>query len=64
MMIAKLYAAYQRRLRESNALDFDDIIYLTVELFRKFPEELESIRTGFAMSWWTNIRTPTTPSIS
>lgn len=38
--VARLYAAYQRHLRESNALDFDDIIYLTVELFRRFPEEL------------------------
>lgn len=47
MMIAKLYAAYQRRLRESNALDFDDIIYLTVELFRKFPEELEKYQNRF-----------------
>lgn len=47
MMIAKLYAAYQRRLRESNALDFDDIIYLTVELFRKFPDELAKYQNRF-----------------
>lgn len=46
-MIAKLYAIYQRRLRESNALDFDDIIYLTVELFQKFPEELEYYQNRF-----------------
>ncbi|WP_295218126.1 UvrD-helicase domain-containing protein [Ruminococcus sp.] len=47
MMIAKLYGAYQRRLRESNALDFDDIIYLTVELFRQFPEELEKYQARY-----------------
>lgn len=41
MMVAKIYATYQRRLRESNALDFDDIIYHTVELLQQFPEELE-----------------------
>ena len=47
MMIAKLYAAYQRHLQESNALDFDDIIYLTVELFQKHPEELEKYQDRY-----------------
>lgn len=45
--VARLYAAYQRHLRESNALDFDDIIYLTVELFRRFPEELAKYQYHF-----------------
>lgn len=45
--VARLYAAYQRHLRESNALDFDDIIYLTVELFRRFPEELAKCQYRF-----------------
>lgn len=45
--VARLYAAYQRHLRESNALDFDDIIYLTVELFRRFPEELAKYQYRF-----------------
>ncbi len=45
--IAKLYAVYQRRLRDSNVLDFDDIIYLSVELFRHFPEELEKYQNRF-----------------
>ena len=39
--IAQIYAAYQRRLRESNAVDFDDIIALTVQLFRENPDVLE-----------------------
>ncbi|HPE16528.1 MAG TPA: 3'-5' exonuclease, partial [Oscillospiraceae bacterium] len=30
--IAELYAAYQKRLRKAGAVDFDDIIYLTVRL--------------------------------
>lgn len=46
--VARLYAAYQRHLRESNALDFDDIIYLTVELFRRFPEELAKYQYRFS----------------
>lgn len=45
--VARLYAAYQRHLQESNALDFDDIIYLTVELFRRFPEELAKYQYRF-----------------
>ncbi len=45
--VARLYAVYQRHLRESNALDFDDIIYLTVELFRRFPEELAKYQYRF-----------------
>ena len=33
--IAKIYAAYDKRLREANALDFDDIILHTVHLLQK-----------------------------
>ena len=39
--VSQIYAAYQRRLRESNALDFDDIIALTVQLFRECPDVLD-----------------------
>ncbi len=39
--IAQIYAAYQKRLRESNVVDFDDIIMLTVQLFRSQPDVLE-----------------------
>ncbi len=35
---AKCYAAYQTRLREANALDFDDIILLTVKLLQDYEE--------------------------
>lgn len=38
--IATIYAEYQRQLKEANALDFDDIIYLTVKLFTEFPDTL------------------------
>ncbi len=61
MMIAKLYGVYQQHLRASNALDFDDIIYLTVELFRRFPEELAKYQYRFPFTfWWTSTRIPTT----
>lgn len=46
-VIAKLYQDYQKRLYQSNAVDFDDIIYLTVKLFQEYPEELEKYRNKF-----------------
>lgn len=46
-VIANLYEEYQRRLKASNALDFDDLIYMTVCLFEQYPEELEYYRNRF-----------------
>lgn len=44
---AAAYALYQRRLREANALDFDDLIMFTVHLFQQFPEVRETYRRRF-----------------
>ncbi|HEX5772615.1 MAG TPA: DNA helicase PcrA [Nocardioidaceae bacterium] len=44
---AEAYTIYQRRLREANALDFDDLIMTTVHLFRAFPEVRETYRRRF-----------------
>ncbi len=44
---AEAYAMYQRRLREANALDFDDLIMTTVHLLRAFPEVHETYRRRF-----------------
>ncbi|KRF35353.1 DNA helicase PcrA [Nocardioides sp. Soil805] len=44
---AAAYASYQRRLREANALDFDDLIMLTVHLFQAFPEIRQNYRRRF-----------------
>ncbi len=41
------YTSYQRRLREANALDFDDLIMFTVHLFQQFPEVRETYRRRF-----------------
>ncbi len=43
-VIAKLYKLYMERMHDANALDFDDILCKTVELFEKFPEILEKYR--------------------
>jgi DNA helicase-2/ATP-dependent DNA helicase PcrA len=45
--IARVYAAYQERLKRCNALDFGDIIMLTVRLFETAPEVLQSYRDRF-----------------
>ncbi len=45
--IARIYEVYQQLLRESNALDFDDIIMQTVLLLKRYPEVCESYRTRF-----------------
>ena len=42
--LAKIYKEYQTRLKEANALDFDDIIMLTVELFESQPDVLDHYR--------------------
>jgi len=36
--IAEVYETYQTRLKANSAMDFDDLIMKTVELFRRFPE--------------------------
>ena len=41
------YSLYQRRLREANALDFDDLIMETVRLFQAHPEIRETYRRRF-----------------
>ena len=45
--IAKIYKEYQKRLLSGNAMDFDDIIYNTVELFNEFPDILEKYQEQF-----------------
>lgn len=44
---AKVYREYQETLQKNNALDFDDIIVKTVELFRSCPEVLDSYQERF-----------------
>ena len=45
--IAKIYAAYAKKLRTANALDFDDIILHTVELLQSDRQTLEYYRNKF-----------------
>lgn len=43
----EVYEYYQRKLKEANAMDFDDLIFNTVKLFKEHPEVLESYRREF-----------------
>ena len=45
--VGKVYGLYYKALKASNALDFDDIILLTVKLFSDFPQVLEKYRRRF-----------------
>ena len=45
--ITEVYKEYQAQLRKNNALDFDDLIMKTVELFRNNPDVLDSYQERF-----------------
>jgi len=45
--IAEVYRLYQQRLLEASAMDFDDLLMVTVELLGAFPEVLESWQDRF-----------------
>ena len=45
--VADVYRLYQQRLVEASAVDFDDILMLTVEIFQAFPQVLESYQQRF-----------------
>jgi DNA helicase-2/ATP-dependent DNA helicase PcrA len=46
-VVARAYKEYQQELRRTNTLDFDDLIFLTVKLFREFPAALEKYQNLF-----------------
>ena len=45
--LSAAYTQYQRRLRQANALDFDDIIMMTVNMLQAFPDVAEYYRRRF-----------------
>jgi len=45
--IASIYGLYQKKLRQNNALDFDDLIFYTIQLLLDFPEVLEHYQNKF-----------------
>ncbi len=45
--VAETYDLYQRRLHASNAMDFDDLLMLAVEVLERFPDALKKWQTAF-----------------
>ena len=45
--VAKTYEVYQKTLKETASLDFDDLIYLTVHIFQSHPDVLEKYQDKF-----------------
>jgi DNA helicase-2/ATP-dependent DNA helicase PcrA len=46
-MLSEAYRMYQQRLRQANALDFDDLIMSTVNILQAFPDVAEHYRRRF-----------------
>lgn len=46
-IVAKIFEQYQKNLKLANGLDFDDLLMLTVQLFREFPLILEKYQNIF-----------------
>ncbi|MDN6260897.1 MAG: DNA helicase PcrA, partial [Staphylococcus simulans] len=46
-MVARVYAGYQRQLSRNEALDFDDLIMTTINLFKRVPDVLEYYQNKF-----------------
>ncbi len=46
-LLARIYAAYQSRLRDNNAMDFDDLLIKPIELFERFPLVLDFYQERF-----------------
>ncbi len=46
-IVAQVYAHYQKRLRENNAMDFDDLLLYPLELFRQHPDILAAYANRF-----------------
>ncbi|MGN5882504.1 DNA helicase PcrA [Staphylococcus simulans] len=46
-MVARVYAGYQRQLSRNEAMDFDDLIMKTINLFERVPDVLEYYQNKF-----------------
>jgi DNA helicase II / ATP-dependent DNA helicase PcrA len=46
-VVSDVYTEYQKRLRKNQALDFDDLIMMTIQLFTRVPDVLEYYQRKF-----------------
>src|SRR5659263_683815 len=45
--VSSVYTIYQKKLLANNAMDFDDLLLRTVDLFLRFPDRLEHYQRSF-----------------
>ena len=45
--VKEIYTLYQKKLRGNNSLDFDDLIFVTVQIFREHPDILDKYQERF-----------------
>ena len=57
--IGKAISFYENYLKKNNALDFDDLLLKTIELFKTCPDVLQHYSNRFDIFWWMNFKTPT-----
>jgi DNA helicase-2/ATP-dependent DNA helicase PcrA len=62
--VAEVYDLYQRKLRQNNAVDFDDLLFLATRLLETDAEVLAKYQDKFRSSSSTNTRILTGPSTS
>ncbi len=61
-LLAQAYEAYERRLRDASAVDFDDLLVHIVAILKEHKDVRADLDRAFATSSSTNTRTPTSPS--
>ena len=63
-IVAKCYVAYQKELRQSESVDFDDLIMLTLRLFDQNPDVLTYYQKSSNISMLMSTKIPTTLNIN
>lgn len=46
-MVGEVYEKYEKKLKKNQALDFDDLIMVTIQLFERVPDVLEYYQRKF-----------------
>ena len=46
-VVLQVFSSYERKLRENNSIDFDDLLILPIRLFQKYPSVLEKYQERF-----------------
>jgi Superfamily I DNA and RNA helicases len=55
-IVADVYLQYQRELAADQAVDFDDLIMLTIQLFKQNPKRWRGTKTNSIIFTWMNIK--------